>query len=265
MAVETIFNPDADFLALDFDGVVADSIGECLVVGHNAYSKLRRSSARIRRLEALDERHQNECRRLRRFVRSGEDYVYIQFAMDNNVRIQDQRAYDLFVNRHSNLKDTFYDLFYKERERFFTTEADRWIELNPLYSGMKQFLQQYPSKERLFIITTKQIKYALEILTGNRVDFKKENCFCAGSGNTKRKIITELLAEKELSAESFYFIDDQVDTLVEVKGTGVHCFLAQWGYTSEAQILRAANEKIPGIGLDEFLTQFSKNPLKHRL
>lgn len=269
MPVDTMFNPDADYLALDFDGVIADSIGECLVVGHNAYrSYLKKqilaqdaggSGAAIRRLEELDERRQNECRRLRRFVRSGEDYVYIQLAMDNRVRIEDQQAYDLFVNKYLNLKDTFYDLFYRERERFSTIEADLWVELNPLYRGIKQFLQRYPSKDRLFIITTKQIKYALKILTGNSVEIEEENCFCAGGGNTKLKIIKDLLAKKKISADNFYFIDDQADTLVKVKEAGVLCCLAQWGYTSEAQILRAANENIPAIGLDDFLTQFSKD------
>lgn len=257
MPVDKMFNPDADFLALDFDGVIADSIGECLVVGYNAYRRFTRSRVRIRRLEALDESHQNGCRRLRRFVRSGEDYVYIQLAMDNRVRIQDQQAYDLFVRTHLNLRDTFYDLFYRERERFSTTEEGLWIELNPFYGGMKAFLQQYPSKDRLFMITTKQIRYALKILTGNCVELKEENCFCAGGGETKRKIITEMLTKKNISADNFYFIDDQIDTLVDVKKAGVHCFLAQWGYTSEAQILRAGSENIPGIDLDDFLTQFS--------
>jgi phosphoglycolate phosphatase-like HAD superfamily hydrolase len=253
-----MFDPDTDFIALDFDGVIADSIGECLVVGHNAYSTFTRSGAQIRRLEALDERHQNECRRLRRFVRSGEDYLYIQLAIDNNVRIHDQQTYDLFVNSHSHLKDTFYALFYGERERFSSTEKGLWVELNPLYRGMRQFLQQHPSRERLFIVTTKQITYALKILTGNSIGFKAENCFCAACGETKRNIINDLLARKNISADNFYFIDDQIDTLVDVKTSGVHCFLAQWGYTSEAQIRRAGNENIPAIGLDDFLTQFSK-------
>ena len=257
MTVYKMFNPDADFLALDFDGVIVESIGECLVIGHNAYSKYTRSGAQIRRLEELNERHKNECKRLRSFVRSGEDYVYIQLAIDNGVHIQDQQAYDSFINRHLNLKDTFYDLFYGERELFSSTEEGLWIELNPLYKGVKQFLRQYPSKDRLFIITTKQIKYALKILTGNSIYLKEENCFCASGRDTKLKIIKHLLAKNKISAEKFYYIDDQVDTLVEVKGSGVHCFLAEWGYTTGEQILRARNENISGIGLDDFLTQFS--------
>lgn len=252
-----MFNPAADFLALDFDGVIADSIGECLVMGYNAYGKYTRSGLQIRRLEELDEHHKNECRRLRSFVRSGEDYVYINLAIYSRAPIRDQQSYDAFVTRHLSLKDTFYDLFYEERELLSSTEKSLWIELNPLYNGIKQFLLEYPSKERLFIITTKQIKYALNILSGNRIYLKEENCFCASGRNTKLNIIRQLLDKNKISADQFYYIDDQVDTLVEVKESGVNCLLAEWGYTTGEQLIRAGNENIPGIQLDDFLIQFS--------
>jgi phosphoglycolate phosphatase-like HAD superfamily hydrolase len=255
-----MFNPESDFLALDFDGVIADSIGECLVIGHNAYVEYTRAGQQICRLEELNKTHLDECRRLRNFIRSGEDYVYINLAIDTKARIHNQQAYDSFVNRHLNLKDAFYDLFYREREFFSSTKEDLWIELNPLYPGIKQFLVQYPSKERLFLVTTKKIKYALKILAGNRIDLLKENCFCASGRDTKLKIIKNLLDKNNVSPDNFYYIDDQVDTLLEVKESGVHCLLAEWGYTTSQQISRAEKDKIPAIQLNDFLIQFSAKP-----
>jgi phosphoglycolate phosphatase-like HAD superfamily hydrolase len=255
-----MFNLESDFLALDFDGVIADSIGECLVIGHNAYVMYTQAGQQICRLEELNKTHMDECRRLRNFIRSGEDYVYINLAIDNRARIENQQEYDSFVNKHLNLKDTFYDLFYREREFFSSTKEDLWIELNPLYRGIKQFLLQYQFKERLFIITTKKIKYALKILTGNRIYLKEENCFCASGRDTKLKIIKSLLYRNNISSDNFYYIDDQIDTLIEVKKSGVHCILAEWGYTTPQQILRAENENIAGIQLNDFLIQFSAKP-----
>jgi phosphoglycolate phosphatase-like HAD superfamily hydrolase len=255
-----MFKLESDFLALDFDGVIADSIGECLVIGHNAYGRHTQAGQRICRLEELSETHLAECKRLRNFIRSGEDYVYINLAIDSKARIQNQQEYDSFVNKHLNLKNTFYDLFYREREFFSSTKQDLWIELNPLYKGIKQFLLQYPSKERLFIITTKKIKYALKILTGNSIYLKKENCFNASGRDTKLKIVQNLLDGNNISSDEFYYIDDQVDTLIEVKESGVHCLLAEWGYTTPQQILSARSENIPGIQLHDFLIQFSAKP-----
>jgi phosphoglycolate phosphatase-like HAD superfamily hydrolase len=252
-----MFNLESDFLALDFDGVIADSIGECLVIGHNAYVKYTQAGQQICRLEELNKTHKDECRRLRNFIRSGEDYVYINLAIDNKARIQNQQEYDSFVNRHLKLKDTFYDLFYRERESFSSTKENLWIELNPLYKGIKQFLLQYQAKERLFLVTTKKIKYALKILAGNRIDLIKKNCFCASGRDTKLKIIKNLLDKNNISPDNFYYIDDQVDTLIEVKESGVHCRLAKWGYTTPQQILRAGEDNIPTIQLNDFLIQFS--------
>jgi phosphoglycolate phosphatase-like HAD superfamily hydrolase len=258
LSINILFHAGDNFLALDFDGVIADSIEECLIVGCNAYGRFTCSGDRIHRLEALGERHQMESRRLRNFIRSAEDYVYLQLAIGKGAWIRDQSDYDAFVNEHADLKATFYDLFYKERELFFATDEKSWMELNPLYEGMKQFLLRYPFKDKLFIITTKQIKYADKILKGNQIDLKQENCFSVGRGETKLAIVKTLLDKKKIPADAFFFIDDQVDTLVAVKESGVRCILAKWGYASEAQILRAGRENIPGIGLEDFLERFSK-------
>ena len=255
-----MFNLESDLLALDFDGVIADSIGECLVIGYNTYVKYTQAGQSICSLEELDDIRIAESKRLRNFIRSGEDYVYINLAIDNKARIDNQQEYDSFVKKNLNLKDTFYDLFYREREFFSSTKEDLWIKLNPLYKGIKQFLLEYPSKEKLFIITTKKIKYALKILSGNSIYLKEENCFCASGRDTKLKIINKLLAINNISSDNFYYIDDQVDTLIEVKESGVHCLLAEWGYTTPQQILRAESEKIPGIQINDFLFQFSAKP-----
>ena len=252
-----MFNPHSDFLALDFDGVIADSIGECLVMGYNAYVKYTRAGGRIHQLEELRHGYQNECKRLRNFIRSGEDYVYINLAIDKQVPIQDQQTFDSFVKKYVNLKDIFYDLFYQERAFFSSTYPDTWIGLNPLYKGIKQFLAEYSVKARLYIITTKQIKYALTILTANHIHLEADNCFTAGGRDTKLKIIQHLLDIKAIQADRFYYVDDQVDTLVEVKASGVHCLLAEWGYTNREQILRAENQNIPRLQLDDFLRQFT--------
>ena len=84
-----MFNLESDFLALDFDGVIADSIGECLVIGHNAYVKFTQAGQQICRLEELNKTHKDECRRLRNFIRSGEDYVYIVHMGDGTVNYYD--------------------------------------------------------------------------------------------------------------------------------------------------------------------------------
>jgi len=75
-------------LALDFDGVIVDSIQECLVVGYNAFIEYTGKGSKILDLSSLDHDDMAKCHRLRNFIRSGEDYVYIQLAISEGVDIQ---------------------------------------------------------------------------------------------------------------------------------------------------------------------------------
>ena len=70
------FDIDKYFLALDFDGVVADSVGECLIVANNAYTEYS-SGTKTYNLSELDPALISEFTRLRNFIRSGADFVYI--------------------------------------------------------------------------------------------------------------------------------------------------------------------------------------------
>ena len=48
-----MFRPQSHILALDFDGVIVDSIEECLIIGHNAYSRHTGRGRAFARSEAM--------------------------------------------------------------------------------------------------------------------------------------------------------------------------------------------------------------------
>ena len=127
-----MFKIQTDFLALDFDGVIADSINECLVVGHNAFVEHLQSGFKIINLNELPKEEINEFKRLRNFIRSGEDYVFIQLALHNHEKIEHQNDFDRFLEQNKQLSKKFFDLFYTERDSFSTQQSQLWIELNPL-------------------------------------------------------------------------------------------------------------------------------------
>lgn len=241
-----------DYLALDFDGVIADSIEECLVVGFNAYNEFSGEGNRILDLSDLPNEDITGAKRLRNFIRSGEDYVYIQLALSECVEILNQEDFDDFLLNNSRLKHTFFKLFYEERERLSTEHAERWIQLNPLYPGMHEFLRRYPDRERLFIISTKKKHFINRILTGHEIDFPGKNIFHAGQDRSKNDIIQDLMEMHTLSPSHFRYVDDQVDTLIKMKYTGVKRYLAGWGYNDDKQKARARDANIPVLTLDDF-------------
>jgi phosphoglycolate phosphatase-like HAD superfamily hydrolase len=246
-----------DFLALDFDGVIADSISECLIIGHNAFVEYSKKGIKSEKLSDLESNKAKEAKRLRQFIRSGEDYVYIQLILSENEAIKDQKGFDEFLSQNIHLKEHFFTLFYQERERFSVKHPESWILLNPLYKGMALFLNGFTHKNRLFIISTKKSVYINRILRGHQIDFPPDQIFYAEQNRSKKDIISYLLENKKIHHSRFHFVDDQVDTLIKVDPTRINRYLAGWGYNNKKQKSKAAKAEIPVLTLEAFYSSFS--------
>lgn len=251
-----IFDPQTDLLALDFDGVVLNSIAECLVVGYNALAIQQGQGDRIQRLDELPSETVREARRIRNFIRHGQDFVFIHFALQQSVVIANQADFDAFLEANQSLENEFRRIFYDERARFWRDEPQNWLALNPFYPGMREFLENYQPRERLYIITTKLRENVEAILRGNRVEFYPGNIYSADQNISKSQMIGQLLAERQLKPEHFHFIDDQVDTLIRAQATGVNLYLAGWGYNNTDQAETARKNRLPILALAEFLQIF---------
>ncbi len=243
-----------DILALDFDGVIVDSIKECLVSGFNAYADFR-GAANIERYEQLDADWTLRARRMRNYIRNGEDYVFIAHALANGASIQCQEDFDAFLAQHQKLRDSFFDHMVNQRISFSEVHPHLWAQLNPLYDGMKRFLQRYANKENLYIITTKKLLFVHKILQANEISLVDANVRDT-SGGGKRQIIEEILHARGVAPQNFRFIDDQIDTLIKVRPTGVNLALAAWGYNNEQQVAKAKTSGIEVLELQEFFERF---------
>ena len=249
------FNIKRDYLALDFDGVVVNSVEECLVVAYNAFAEYFHGR-KVNSVNEVEPETVLTFKQLRNFIRSGADFVYIILAISENMNINNQQEFDDFTNKYEDLRNTFFDLFYLERESFFTQKPESWIKLNPLYDGLNEFLSSYPYKERLYIITTKKIFFVKKILSFYGIQLIKNNLFTADDKKNKKDIIQELLSNHKISPQRFWFVDDQIDTLLKVKDSFIHCFLAEWGYNDEQQINKGKKENIEIITLKDFRNKF---------
>jgi len=250
------FDPHSDILALDFDGVVVDSIEECLVIGYNALAIQQDRPDRISQVEELNPDIISEARRIRNFIRHGQDYVYIHYALHQQVNINNQQDFDQFLAKYKSLNSEFRRLFYAERTRFFNDDPKTWLALNPFYPGMREFLEKYQPKDQLYIITTKLKENIEVIINAAKIDIAKKNILSADQKMSKPLIIEQLLCDNQLNPSAFHFIDDQVDTLIQAKSTGVNLYLAGWGYNNKDQKIKSRNEQLCVLTLKVFLNKF---------
>ena len=250
------FDAQHHILALDFDGVVVDSIEECLVSGYNAYANYR-GQENIERYEQLDADWAAQARRMRNYIRNGEDYVFIAHALAQGAPVHQQNDFDAFLARHQHLREGFFEHMLNQRLDFSAAHAEAWAALNPFYDGMIKFLTDYAPKENLYIITTKKLLFVHKILAANNISLIDDNVRDTSDGLSKRQIIEEILQKRSAAPEMFHFIDDQIDTLIKVRPTGVNVALAAWGYNNDEQMKQAETEGIEVMQLRGFFEKFA--------
>ena len=250
------FQAKQHLLALDFDGVVIDSIQECLLNGYNAYARFSNGTP-ASQFDDLPSTWLAEARRRRNFIRNGEDYVFIAHSIHQNAAINDQADFDAFVERHRDLRSHFFDLIYRQRLDFSAQTPELWGTLNPLYPEMGDFLRGYSDKQNLYIITSKKLIFVEKILSAHCIDLPAANVMDTSRAG-KRQLIEEILRARTLPPDSFYFIDDQIDTLIKIQPTGVHLMLAAWGYNNDGQRKVAEAHGLSVISLEEFFQMFSR-------
>ncbi|MBS2033714.1 HAD family hydrolase [bacterium] len=225
-------------LALDFDGVIWDSVGECFVMARRVYTEM--TGLPCSDLEA-------PFRRGRWLVRTGGDFLLIlQLAMADPERdlthfpkaefeqLQQQKAYEMAE---------FAKAFYALREK---TRDEHWDEWSSFQQPYPLLLQQFGELRKVFdtivVCTTKDTRSAQALLASAGLDlpiYGRELALHKGDQ------IQALCREHGVTPAQIFFIDDLVENLDQVRPTGAACGLAAWGYNTSAERERAVIEGYP--------------------
>jgi phosphoglycolate phosphatase-like HAD superfamily hydrolase len=217
---------------LDFDGVICDSLPETLVSSWRGYYALRAekepSAVPITLLE--------DFRKLRPFVRSGEDFILIHELIAAGISIKSQEVFDAHLAETGAVKiENYKEAFYAARRDFLINHREYWINLNSLYPHASACLSNWASSPFLYILSTKRTKYIVEILTAKGIDIDPARVLsCAAK--EKNTTILRILASR--GSKKAMFIDDQIDHLTIDSAHGpadprILGYLAAWGYVQE--------------------------------
>jgi phosphoglycolate phosphatase-like HAD superfamily hydrolase len=242
-------------LCLDFDGVICDSVLECLVSSWIAYYRELAESQPSHVAVGL----RSDFAALRPFIRSGEDYILIQELLDRSLVIKNQQDFDSYISAAgAERMKRFKALFYKAREELVERDRDYWLSLNPVYPHMEEALRGLAGREELHIVSTKRANFIAEILASRGIEFPLSRIHYA-SNIEKIEIVDALLAESNL--ERSVFVDDQIDHLRrEGMSAGIDSKLAAWGYIKPEWL----ETKLPGVevvdveGMIEIFNDFSR-------
>jgi len=243
---------EGDVLALDFDGVLLDSIHECLLTAYNAHQSIQ-GGRRISGLGDMDPELLGDAGYLRNYIRHGVDYMHIFRILKGRSRPASQAAFDEILQQYSGDPAELMEAFYRERRHFFGRDMQGWFDANPLFPGVGEALKAFPRPESLKVISTKRRDFLLALIRHHGLPISEESVYTADGGISKEEIIESILKKEACAASAFHFIDDQADTVLRCAATGVKVYHARWGYCTEEQILTVERAGLPSLDLDTFI------------
>jgi FMN phosphatase YigB (HAD superfamily) len=231
---------------LDFDGVICDSVDECLAASFLAAYELQGLAAPAGGPAARRERFA----RMRVFIRSGEDYLLIHRLIDAGVEVRDQAGFDGHVRGAGRQEMArFHELFYRGRRALIERDRDAWLAMNRIYPQARAALRAAAGRP-LFILSTKRPEYIHEILGHAGIPVPPAQVLYSGE-DPKLPLVEKLRVDGGFARAAF--VDDQVDHLLGNPFPLVSVHLASWGYVASLEPARLAGipvldaAELPGL------------------
>ncbi len=236
----------------DFDGVICDSVLECLLVTYNAYHRLTDDSfERVLSLNAISPEQQFRFRKLRPYLKGADDFVPMYLAITAGVQIENQDDFTTFRATHAEQLATYQRAFYAERDYLQQHEKTIWLGMNPLFDGFKDALLACTSFDRTYILTTKRQQDVQEIFEFQQIPFPIDHVIYMKAAGKSQKLL-EMIEEHGAAFENTIYVEDQVEFLIASRQHNIGSYLVEWGYVSEQQLALARQQDIPIITPREF-------------
>ncbi len=245
----TDINLKSYILALDFDGVFWDSVGECWLCLVGAFKQLGLPVDLSLRQQFLSGRW---------LVRIGGDFWLVYWLAQNRPGINfdsfTKEEFDRLREQHKATMADFTPRFYAERERLRTQEIQHWLDSQPAYP---QFIQQFQQLQQDFkevvLITTKDGASARQLLQSVDIElpiWSKEN------GLDKGEHVLELCRTRGVEPKQVLFVDDLLDNLHQTQRVGAQGFLADWGYNNSQERAEALAQGFGVLKIQDLIGQF---------
>lgn len=263
-------------LALDFDGVIVDSVLDSLFIGHNAYLRLYGQGKKkyfggelftFENWEEIKKHYQEEIkyyRTLRPYIRGATDYGLIQKLMEEKKFIKSQEEFDDYRKITEFDFESYEKEFYQERERLQKIDYRAWFNLEPPYpkiiEGMKKLLEE---GTKIIIATSNRRKAIARSFTPEYFGFDivPEDILDKRYGEDKSEQMRQIVKLYNVKFEEIYFVDDQVSHLIQTRSLGIKVILAGWSYATDIQKEEAREQNIPLIEREEDFYPVIKNAL----
>ncbi|HEY3997772.1 MAG TPA: hypothetical protein VGO93_02825 [Candidatus Xenobia bacterium] len=238
-------------LALDFDGVVWDSVGESFQVASKAWAKLH---------GPVPVGAEAGFRAGRWLVRTGHDFYMLMrlLAEDptQDLAHYDKARFQARLAQRPDRADAFDKVFYAVREEERENHPEYWAALQRPFP---QFMAAWPALREAFrkvAITTTKDEASVHFLLA-RVGIEMP-VLAKEFSREKDDQVRHLAAEQSVPLNQVILLDDLLDNLATVRRVGARAALATWGYNTPAEHQEALAAGIPLVHGDAILADLEK-------
>jgi len=247
-------------LALDFDGVIADSAREAFAVALRTWGELHPRSPLAGREE--DAALYAGFLELMPLGNRAEDYAVALAALEAGVALADQRDYDAFyAGRDPAALRAFHLRFYRVRAAWAEADPAGWLAATPAYPEVCAMLRRRAGEVELAIATSKDRRSVRRLLGAYGISdlFAEHRVLDKEAGVRKRSHVASLAQELGEPASAVTFVDDKVTHLLDVAPLGARCVLAAWGYNGVRERREAEQAGLLVCGLHDVEAQLFGN------
>jgi phosphoglycolate phosphatase-like HAD superfamily hydrolase len=149
------------------------------------------------------------------------------------------------------------------RDAWIQKDLASWLACQHLYPGIADRLKALlQSDVQVFVLTTKEGRYAHLIMGRSGVTFPAERIWGKERDRPKADLLRVLRQERGVNYGDIWFVEDRLQTLRSVQNQAdlgaVGLFLATWGYTTPAEQAEVATDpRIRPLSLVQFCGEFS--------
>ena len=214
-------------LALDFDGVIWDSAGECFEVGWRAYQELFGS-------DLSGPQYRQRFLTGRPHARTGHDFFIILRLLDGkpDFDLLDVAPSD-FVQMRTDLAEDaarFNARFYQLRNTYRDEDFAAWCSWQGPYPTMLALLERWEGRfDGTALATTKDQASAHALLMSSGRDWP---VFGKEFSLDKNAQILGIAQKYGAEPEQVLFVDDLLENLQQVAPLGARTAMAAWGYNT---------------------------------
>ncbi|KAA8495769.1 hypothetical protein FVE85_1924 [Porphyridium purpureum] len=257
--------------ALDFDGVLCDSVDELIEsVIRAARRVFAAHSTETWYAQLGSDPVRRQLTHLRPLIKTGYELVLLCRAlaegqyMDSDGPEQLRKAWpeplkEQLLEEYNSDFGALNGAFSAERDDWIENDLDSWLAANKMFPGVVDALNQSEALAR-YIITTKDKRYALRLLRAAGVTesaMPDDRVYGLGMGS---KIEVLKIVLKNHPGAQVHFVEDYVPALesasISLLGANVQYFMASWGYNTLDDVKRAErNPFITVLDLDTFTSR----------